>query len=93
MPGEAAWCVEGTVSLPQDPGLAAGLASLLPGGSCQPEEGICFSSLTSTQGGLQVASFGCWPPQAQTEDSIAWYGVPECKNEVKIGKQSSSIVS
>ena len=93
MPGEAAWCVEGTVSLPQEPGLAVGLASLLPGGSCQPEEGICFSSLTSTQGGLQVASFGCWPPQAQTEDSIAWYGVPECKNEVKIGKQSSSIVS
>ena len=96
MLGEAARCVEGTVSLPPGPALAASLASLLPRGSCQPEEGICFSSLTSTQGGVQVASFGCWPPQAQTEDSIAWYGVPECKNEVtsrKIKPSSSFLKS
>ena len=73
-------CYEGTVSLPLSSGPDLGdLSGLL--GSCEPEQGVCFSALTHSQG-HRVATFGCWPRQSEAGGSLAWYGVPECKNEV-----------
>ena len=75
-------CYEGTVSLPlsPEPGLPD-LAGLLSSSTCEPSQGICFSALTHSMG-RRVATFGRWPRQSQSGDSLAWYGVPECKNEV-----------
>ena len=71
-------CYDGTVSLPLLPD-PSDLSELLTSSTCEAEQGICFSALTQSQG-LRVATFGCWP--RQSGDSLAWYGVPECKHEV-----------
>ena len=71
-------CYDGTVSLPLLPD-HSDLSELLTSSTCEAEQGICFSALTQSQG-LRVATFGCWP--RQSGDSLAWYGVPECKHEV-----------
>ena len=71
-------CYDGTVSLPLIPD-PSDLSELLTSSTCEAEQGICFSALTQSQG-LRVATFGCWP--RQSGDSLAWYGVPECKHEV-----------
>ena len=61
--------------------LGFGSGGLLASSTCEPSQGICFSALTHSMG-RRVATFGCWPRQSQSGDSLAWYGVPECKNEV-----------
>ena len=71
-------CYDGIVSLPLLPD-PSDLSELLTSSTCEAEQGICFSALTQSQG-LRVATFGCWP--RQSGDSLAWYGVPECKHEV-----------
>ena len=77
-------CFSGTVTLPDSISSISELPhSLLPLDTCQSEQGICFTALTQSQG-VHVASFGCWPTQSNGDFSIAWYGVPECKNEVGI---------
>ena len=75
-------CYDGTISLPLGQGPDLEVSGFLPSATCHPKEGICFSALTHSQG-AQVATFGCWPRQSQSGDSLAWYGVPECKNEVR----------
>ena len=75
-------CYDGTVSLSLEPGLPD-LSGLLASSTCEPAQGICFTALTQSQG-RRVATFGCWPRQSQSGDSLAWYGVPECKNEVSL---------
>ena len=77
-------CYEGSVTMPLSPehGLPD-LAGLLASSTCEPSQGICFSALTHSMG-RRVATFGCWPRQSQSGDSLAWYGVPECKNEVRV---------
>ena len=77
-------CYDGTVPLPlsPEPGLPD-LSGLLASSTCEPAQGICFTALTQSQG-RRVATFGCWPRQSQSGDSLAWYGVPECKNEVSV---------
>ena len=79
MVGTAEECFDGTVSLPLSDIYYELPQSLLPQAKCSPDEGICFTGLTYSKG-FQVLSFGCWPRQSY--ESLAWYGVPECKNEV-----------
>ena len=57
--------------------------SLLPENTCYPDDGICFSAITQSHG-TNVATFGCWPSVQYGDNSISWYGVPECKNEVSM---------
>ena len=77
-------CFSGTVTLPSSISNTGELPhSLLPPDTCEADQGLCFTALTSSQG-VQVASFGCWPTQSSGDYSIAWYGVPECKNEVSV---------
>ena len=72
-------CFEGTVSFPLRDIYLELPEALLPQTKCSPDEGICYTGLTYSKG-FQVVSFGCWPRQSY--ESLAWYGVPECKNEV-----------
>jgi len=83
--GSATECFHGTINLPKS---LIGLEShelpheFFPTTKCVPDEGICFTGLTQSKG-VQVASFGCWPKQAEVySNGLAWYGTPECKNEV-----------
>ena len=79
--GSATECYDGVVTLLADTD-TSDLTSVLPGTRCTPQEGICYSGLTYSKG-VQVASFGCWPGQTDVYGyGIAWYGTPECKNEV-----------
>lgn len=85
--GSATECFHGTVNLPKP---LIGLESnelpheFFPTTKCVPDEGICFTGLTQSKG-VQVASFGCWPKQAEVySNGLAWYGTPECKNEASI---------
>ena len=85
-------CFSGTVTLPSSISNISELPhSLLPQDTCDSDQGICFTALTSSQG-VQVASFGCWPTQSSGDFSIAWYGVPECKNEVSVHVHEISIM-
>ena len=72
-------CYNGRVTLSPGTDTLQLPASLLPESRCQSQTGLCFSSLTRVQG-VTVLSLGCWPSQHHLQ--LAWYGVPECKNEV-----------
>jgi len=67
-------CFHGTFPIQPDSTLP------LPTERCTPEDGICYYSL-STGGGQATAQLGCWPSQSSVQ--LAWWGVPECKNEVE----------
>ena len=45
----------------------------------ETERGLCFTSVTTSTSGAAVVTVGCWPPHLA---GLAWYGVPQCKNEV-----------
>ena len=80
MIGSASECFEGVLTLPRGEDDIQELPPpLLPDSRCAPVDGLCFSSLTHSKGS-RVLSLGCWP--SQSSESLAWYGAPECKNEV-----------
>ena len=82
-------CYEGRVSLP--PGTESSQllpSSLLPESTCQSLTGLCFASLTRGQS-VTVLSLGCWPQQHHLQ--LAWYGVPQCKNEVRYEQPANGI--
>ena len=73
-------CYEGRVSLPPGTDSSQLLpSSMLPESTCQSLTGLCFSSLTRVKS-VAVLSLGCWPQQHDVQ--LAWFGDPECKNEV-----------
>jgi len=67
-------CFHGTFPIQPDSTLP------LPTERCTPEDGICYYSL-SRGGGQATAQLGCWPTQSSVQ--LAWWGIPECKNEVE----------
>jgi len=67
-------CFHGTFPIQPDSTLP------LPTERCTPEDGICYYSL-SMGGGQATAQLGCWPTQSSVQ--LAWWGIPECKNEVE----------